>query len=278
MDGMKPALLLPVYIGNAGNLQSCRLKGISMKLKFLRIGVLLSAALMFCAFEARAQEVSAELQKARETVAEMFAGIEEDDVYESDIPGWFTVRRGAIVAYISADGRYLLQGDIIDLENSVNLSEKDRNHSRVKMMSAVADDQVITFSPDTVRHTISVFTDIDCTYCRRLHSQIDEYMAEGIEVRYLLYPRSGPNTESWTKAEQVWCSDDQNSALTLAKLDQTVDASSCDTSIINRHYAIGQDVGLRGTPAIVLSDGTLFSGYLPPKKLSEAIEATLGGN
>ena len=174
------------------------------------------------------------------------------------------------------DGRYLLQGDLIDLENSVNLSEESRNEARAVMMSDISDDQLILFTPEEVRHTVSIFTDIDCTYCRRLHSQIDEYMAEGIEVRYFLYPRSGPESPSWTKAEEVWCAEDQNSALTLAKLDQKFATDNCDTSIINTHYSMGQDVGLRGTPAIVLEDGTLFSGYLPPKQLSEAIASAIG--
>lgn len=246
-----------------------------MDISSLRIGVLLSGALVLLAEATPAQDVSAELQKVRETVATKFEGIEEDDVFESEVDGWYTVRRGAIVAYISADGRYLLQGDLIDLENSVNLSEADRNESRVKMLSRMSDEQLIIFKPENVKHKIAVFTDIDCTYCRRLHSQIDEYMAEGIEVHYFLYPRSGPASPSWNKAEQVWCADDQNSALTLAKLDQSFDSESCDASIINAHYEMGQDVGLRGTPAIVLEDGTLFSGYLPPKQLTEAIAATM---
>ena len=237
----------------------------------LRIGITLSAALFFSPFQATAQDVSLELQKVRETVSGKFAGINPQDVFESEVDGWYTVRQGAIIAYISGDGRYLFQGDLIDLENSVNLSEESRNESRAIMMSEISDEQLIVFTPEVVRHSISVFTDIDCTYCRRLHSQIEEYMAEGIEVRYFLYPRSGPESPSWTKAEEVWCAEDQNSALTLAKLDQKFDTASCDTSIINTHYSMGQDVGLSGTPAIVLEDGTLFSGYLPPKQLSEAI-------
>lgn len=246
-----------------------------MKFSKLRNAIVVSAALTFMAVSGSAQEVSAELQKVRETVSGLFNGIDEEDVFKSEVDGWYTVRRGAIIAYISADGRYLLQGDLIDLVESVNLSEADRNASRVKMISTVNEDQLIVFSPPEPKHTISVFTDIDCTYCRRLHSQIDEYMDEGIEVHYFLYPRSGPDSPSWTKAEQVWCADDKNSALTLAKLDQAFSSESCDSSIIATHYAIGQDVGLRGTPAIVLEDGTLFSGYLPPKQLSEAINSTI---
>jgi thiol:disulfide interchange protein DsbC len=218
----------------------------------------------------------ADLRKVRETVSAQFEGINPDEIHASDIDGWYTISKGAIIAYISADGRYLLQGDLIDLVEQVNLTEKDRNKARAKMMQDIDETQLIVFTPDTVRHTVSVFTDIDCTFCRRLHNQIDEYMDEGIEVRYFLYPRNGPASPSWTKAEQVWCADDRNEALTAAKQDENFDFSQCDSSIVSTHYAMGQDVGLRGTPAIVLEDGTLFSGYLPPKQLTEAIAATLG--
>ena len=247
-----------------------------MKLISLRIGILASAAFILTGSPAIAAGDAEELQHVRETVSGMFTGIDEDDIFPSDIDGWYMIRKGAIIAYISGDGRYLLQGDLIDLTDQVNLSEKDRNNARVKMMTDVSDDEVIVFTPETVRHSVSVFTDVDCTFCRRLHSQIDEYMDEGIEIRYFLYPRNGPSSPSWTTAEQVWCADDRNAALTKAKMDEKFNSSDCDSSIVSAHYAMGQDVGLRGTPAIVLEDGTLFSGYLPPKQLSEAIASTLG--
>lgn len=246
-----------------------------MKSIFVRISILLVATLGFAALPAAADE-DAELKVVRATVANLFSGIEAEDIYPSDIDGWYTVRKGAIVAYISADGRYLLQGDLIDLEQQVNLSEQDRNKSRVQTMMQVGDEDVIVFTPDTVRHTVSVFTDIDCTFCRRLHSQMDEYMDEGIEIRYFLYPRNGPASPSWVKAEQVWCADNRNEALTAAKQDEDFESHECDSSIVSTHYSMGQDVGLRGTPAIVLEDGTLFSGYMPPKQLAEAIATTLG--
>lgn len=245
-----------------------------MKPVFLRISILALAASGLLSIPASADD-AAELQHVRETVAGMFSGIDQEDIFPSDVDGWYTIRKGAIIAYISADGRYLLQGDLIDLAEQVNLSEKDRNGARAKMMASVSDDATIVFTPEKVRHSVSVFTDIDCTFCRRLHNQIQEYMDEGIEVRYFLYPRNGPTSPSWAKAEQVWCSDDRNEALTLAKLDKDFQTRDCDSSIVSAHYSMGQDVGLRGTPAIVLEDGTLFSGYLPPKQLTEAIASTL---
>ena len=240
---------------------------------FLRIGNLLPAVVLLFAVPVSAQEDSAELQQVREVVSDRFAEISPEEVFESQIPGWYTIRKGAIVAYISADGRYLLQGDMIDLESNANLTEESRNDARVKMMSDVPNEQLIVFTPEKVEATVSIFTDIDCTFCRRLHSQLDEYMAQGIEIRYFLYPRNGPTSPSWAKAENVWCADDRNEALTLAKLDQEYPTRSCDASIVSSHYLIGQDVGLRGTPAIVLHDGSLFSGYLPPAQLKQAIAA-----
>ncbi|MEX2122333.1 MAG: DsbC family protein [Woeseia sp.] len=218
-----------------------------------------------------AADDAAELEKVRAKVSGIFKEIKPEHIEPSPVSGWYTIRKGAIIAYISGDGRYLLQGDLIDLDEEVNLSEQTRNVSRLEMLAGIPEENMIVFSPEVTKFSVTVFTDIDCTYCRRFHSQIDEYLAQGIEVRYLLYPRNGPSDESWVKAEQVWCADDRNEALTLAKLDQKFETHNCDTSVVHKHYAIGQDVGLRGTPAIVLEDGTLVSGYLPPLELTEAL-------
>ena len=221
---------------------------------------------------ASADEVGAELEQVRQKVSEMFELIDQDDVNISPVDGWYTIHKGSIVAYISADGRYLLQGDLVDLDTQVNLSELVRNESRRELMAAVKNDDVILFSPADVKYSVSIFTDVECTYCRRLHSQIDEYLAHGIEVRYLLYPRNGPTSRAWTTAEEVWCSNDRNSALTAAKLDRKFASTDCDASIVQEHYGIGRDVGLSGTPAIVLDDGTLISGYLPPDQLKARLD------
>ena len=242
-----------------------------MKKYLMRMGAGLIAASITIAGIAFAETPDEELERVRAKVAGMFREIEPQHVSPGPIDGWYTVAKGAIVAYISADGRYLMQGEMIDLDESVNLTENARSRARVEMMAAVPNDQLIVFTPDEVKHTVSIFTDIDCTFCRRLHARIDEYMAEGIEVRYFLYPRNGPTSASWVKAERVWCSDDRNNALTQAKLDAEFQTRDCDASVVHSHYAAGQDVGLRGTPAIVTEDGTLVSGYMEPAELSNAL-------
>jgi len=215
---------------------------------------------------------TAELEAVRAKMNAMFDQIGPENVDESPVDGWYTVHKGSIVAYVSADGRYLLQGDMIDLDNQVNLTEQTRNVTRREVMSALEDDQTIIFSPAEVKYRVTVFTDVDCTYCRKLHSQIDEYLAAGIEVRYLLYPRNGPASQSWSTSEDVWCARDRNQALTAAKMGREFESQKCDASTISDHYTLGQNVGLTGTPAIVFEDGTLVSGYLPPATLAGRLQ------
>lgn len=213
-------------------------------------------------------EDDAQLELVRQKVDEMFDMIEPENVHASPVDGWYTIQKGSVIAYISGDGRYLLQGDLIDLDTQLNVSEATRTDARRELMASVSDDEVIKFTPSEVKYSVSVFTDVDCTYCRRLHSQIEEYMAHGIEIRYLLYPRNGPASPSWNTAEEVWCANDRANALTLAKLDRDFESSNCDSSTVQDHYVIGRDVGLNGTPAIVLTDGTLIGGYVPPDQLA----------
>lgn len=221
---------------------------------------------------ALADDADAELELVRQRVGEMFEMIEPDDVTRSPVDGWYTIHKEHIVAYISADGRYLLQGDLIDLDMGANLTEQLRNETRRNLLANVADDHTIVFAPDEVKYKVSVFTDVDCTYCRRLHSQINEYLEKGIEVRYFLYPRNGPASHAWNTMEDVWCAADRQNALTMAKLDREFPTSKCDASIVQEHYVLGREVGLTGTPAIILEDGSLISGYLPPDQLAATLQ------
>ena len=238
----------------------------------------IAAFSVFAVVPATAQDVDEELEQVREKVNSMFEMIGPEDVSRSPIDGWYTIHSGSVVAYVSESGRYLLQGDLIDLDLDVNLSEAVRNDSRRDLMSAIPDDEVIAFSPSEVKYSVSIFTDVDCTYCRRLHSQIDEYLAYGIEVRYLMYPRNGPTSPSWATAQEVWCSSDRNGALTAAKADRNFASTNCDASVIDHHYQLGQEVGLSGTPAIILDDGTLISGYLPPSDLKARLDQLAAAN
>jgi thiol:disulfide interchange protein DsbC len=141
---------------------------------------LLAALALTAVAVAQADDADAELELVRQKVGETFDMIDPEDVKGSPVDGWYTIHKGSIVVYISADGRYLLQGDLIDLDLQVNLSENVRNESRRELMAGVTDEQTIVFSPEEVKFSVTVFTDVDCTYCRRLHSQIDQYLEHGM--------------------------------------------------------------------------------------------------
>jgi thiol:disulfide interchange protein DsbC len=141
------------------------------------------------------------------------------------------------------------------------------------MIETIPESEMVVFSPKDPKYTITVFTDIDCGYCRKLHSQIAEYNRLGIRVRYLFFPRSGPDTESWHKAEAVWCSSNRNDAMTKAKNGENLPEKKCGAErIVARDYDLGQKIGVDGTPAIFLPSGELLPGYAPPTKLVQYLK------
>ena len=201
------------------------------------------------------------------------AGSKVEDLRPSPIPGIFEFSQGADVSYLTVDGKFFLDGNVYDMVTRENLTEGLRTKARVAMINAVPESQMLIFSPKNPLYTITVFTDVDCGYCRKLHSEMAELNRLGVRVRYMFYPRTGPNTDSWRKAEAVWCAADRNDALTRAKAGGPVDTSkSCGPNPVAREYALGQSIGVRGTPAIVTESGDYISGYLPPRDLLEQIK------
>jgi thiol:disulfide interchange protein DsbC len=201
------------------------------------------------------------------------AGAKLEDLRPSPIPGIFEFAQGAEVSYLTADGKYFIDGNIYDMDSRANLTEEVRTRARVAMLAAVPESQMIIFSPANPRYTITVFTDVDCAYCRKLHSQINELNNLGVRVRYVFFPRTGPDTESWHKAEAVWCSKNRNEALTRAKAGFPVDLSkTCGETPVAREYALGQAIGVQGTPAIVTANGNMIAGYMPPQELVQQIK------
>lgn len=234
--------------------------------------LLLSLVLTGPATSQSAPKAPAPAPDPRAAIAAKFPDVRPEQISESPVKGLYEVRIGAKIAYVSADGRYLLQGEIIDLDSDQNLTESRREGVRRDVLAGVSESSMIVFSPATKpTSTITVFTDVDCGYCRKLHKQIADYNARGIRVRYMYFPRTGPGTESWAKAEQVACAKDPRTALTRAKLGETLPDKPCKTNPVAQHYQIAREFGLQGTPAIVLESGELIGGYLDPAELSEYI-------
>jgi thiol:disulfide interchange protein DsbC len=192
-----------------------------------------------------------------------------DDVKPSPVAGLYEIRSGAEVGYVSVDGKFYVDGDVFDMQSKKNLTEVRRQEGRLELLAKVRDGDAIIFAPaGKPKHTLTVFTDVDCTYCRRLHQDIGELNRLGIRVRYVMYPRGGPGTEAWKKAEAVWCSADRKDALTRAKRGEAVKAGRCETPVAAQ-YALGQQLGIRGTPGIFTEQGEYLAGYLPAAQLAE---------
>jgi thiol:disulfide interchange protein DsbC len=201
------------------------------------------------------------------------AGAKLEDLRPSPIPGIYEFMQGAEISYLTADGKYFIDGNVYDMGTRENLTEELRARARSTLINAVPESQMVIFSPKNPQYTITVFTDVDCAYCRKLHSEMAELNHLGVRVRYMFFPRSGPNTDSWKKAEAVWCSANRNEALTRAKLGAQMDLSkTCTTNPVAREYALGQSIGVRGTPAIVTESGEYISGYMPPRELLQQIK------
>jgi thiol:disulfide interchange protein DsbC len=208
----------------------------------------------------------------RAAIVRKFEGLKLEDVRMSPVTGIYEITRGANGSYMTTDGRYEIVGDMIDVDADANVSENRRRSLRMRMLEAVPESQMLVYSPKDPKYTITVFTDIDCGYCRRLHERIAEYNRLGIRVRYLFFPRSGPNTESWHKAEQVWCSSNRTEALTRAKKGEALNSPKCPTDIIARDFELGQQLSVEGTPAIFLPSGEMLPGYLPPGQLAKYLK------
>lgn len=211
------------------------------------------------------------IESLREKLIEISPVNVPNEIKLSPIKDMYEVYYGTDILYISADGRYVLQGQMIDLDDGrKNLTKTASANARKKYLTEVMAQESVSFGPENARHTVTIFTDIDCGYCRKLHAEIDQYVANGIKINYLLFPRNGLNTPSYTKAVSVWCSADRKISLTSAKLGEDIEPLDCDNPIAE-HFQIGRKIGVNGTPAILTQEGELLPGYLPADKLLQQL-------
>jgi thiol:disulfide interchange protein DsbC len=245
-----------------------------MELHVPRFLAVLTLILSGAAFNLRAAPAEQPPADPRAALLKLLpAGSKLDDLRPSPIPGIYEFTQGAEVSYMTADGKYFIDGNLYDMKSRVNLTEELRTHARVALINAVPESQMVIFSPANPKYTLTVFTDVDCQYCRKLHSQIAELNRLGVRVRYMFFPRSGPGTESWRKAEVVWCSANRNEALTRAKTGAALDMNkTCTPTPVAREYELGESLGVRGTPAMFSEYGDYINGYVPPQELVQQLK------
>ena len=174
------------------------------------------------------------------------------------------------IVYMTKDGNYVLKGEILDINNRRNITEDVRAEKRVYLLNSISENEYIEFSSSSAENFIYVFTDTDCGYCRKLHRDVPELNSMGIAVRYLAYPRTGVDSIIGDEMRNVWCADDRQKALTAAKNREQIESKLCDAPIA-RHYSIGKELGVTGTPAIFLENGIKLPGYIPPDEIYRQI-------
>lgn len=225
---------------------------------------------MFALAVLMVNSVRADEAAIKKALNDFMPGAQVDSVTPTEIKGLFEVVTGGNIFYTSEDGRYLLQGQLFDAVEKKNITENKLAGVRKLALDQVGEKNMIIFKPAAGKHVVSIFTDIDCGYCRKLHSEIDQYMAQGITVRYLFFPRAGKGSESYSKAVSVWCAADKQKSLTAAKKGDSLETKTCDNPV-DQHMALGEAFGMSGTPMIVTEKGNILPGYVPATQLAKIL-------
>jgi len=192
-------------------------------------------------------------------------------ISETPVDGLLMVQIGGDIVYATADARYMVQGRLVDMETMEDLTEGAKSEVRRELLAHADTGSQITFAPSEPAYDLTVFTDIDCGYCRKLHSQIDDYNQQGIAIHYMAFPRAGIGSHSYDKAVSVWCAGDPRSALTQAKQGAEPDPAQCDNPI-DEQYQLGRELGVTGTPSLLTADGQMIPGYVPPEQLRARLD------
>ena len=196
-------------------------------------------------------------------------------ISETPINGILQVQINSDIVYVTDDAQYLLQGQVIDLDTRDNITDQAKSGIRMGLLTDLNPDEQISFKPEKPKYDLLVFTDLDCGYCRKLHNQMAEYNEQGIAIHYLAFPRAGVGSASYDKYVSVWCADDQQEAMTLAKNGSDPVPEKCPNPVADQ-YNLGHQVGVTGTPSMITLDGTMIPGYMPPAQLRQRLESLAG--
>lgn len=210
-------------------------------------------------------------ERALAAIRSLNAQVQIDHIAAAPLPGFREVIVGGQVIYVSDDGRYLLQGSLFDVKAKKDLSQSGLAEVRRDLLKTIPASDRIIFAPADPDYTVTVFTDVECGYCRKLHEDIAEYNRRGIAIEYVAFPRMGLGSDDFRKMVSVWCAPDRRKALTDAKSGRALPTRNC-TNPVTMHYDIGQRVGLTGTPMIITAEGVQMPGYMPPDALRAALD------
>lgn len=209
--------------------------------------------------------------RAIDAIRAINARLAIDHVAPSPLPGFVEIVTGGQVVYVSNDGKYMMQGSLYDLAAKKDVGESVLAGVRRDLLKRVPESDRIVFAAPNPKHTVVVFTDVECGFCRKFHSQIADYNKAGITVEYLAFPRAGIGSPDYDTMVSVWCSADRKKALTDAKNDRPIAKRNCSNPVADE-YRLGQRAGLEGTPMILSEDGSVLGGYVSPDELQAALD------
>lgn len=209
----------------------------------------------------------ADIKQLKSALGKYIPQASEAVISSTPVKGLYQVLVGGQVVYMTKDAHYLIDGDMMDMEKKINLTESARGSIREKALSDLGEENMLVYTPKgEVKQTITVFTDIYCPYCRKLHDEMSEYMDNNVKVRYIFLPFKGK--KSYDTSVSVWCAKDRNAALDTAKAGEDVEPKTC-AHPIDKHKALAQTLSIRGTPAIMFENGQMTPGYMPAAKVIE---------
>ncbi len=201
------------------------------------------------------------VDEVQKRLSERLPGIGITSLTESPLPGLFELVTDGQIYYVDESAEFLVDGSLIRLSDRENLTDARLGGIQMALVNEVGEENMLIYEPEVPSNrSITVFTDISCGYCRRLHGEINTLLDEGIRVRYLLFPRAGLGSQGHKDLESVWCADDPQAAMTNAKSGGEIDPKSCDNPI-ESHVALAERLGLRGTPLIYTDSGVKIPGY-----------------
>ena len=243
----------------------------------VRVIFLLALLLSGAVWPAIADDDAADL---RDHLASEYPDFPVDSIETTPLDGIYEVVSGADVMYISADGRYMLRGEMLDLVESRNLTADVQSRLRHSRVAELGEDNMVVYEPadGEVNHVVTVFTDTTCGYCRQLHEEmLDAIDEDGIKLRYLMFPRAGVTSAAADTLRAIWCADDPQAAMTAAKRGEDVPAhpEACDPPVASQFEA-ARAIGVSGTPYLLLGDdGPTFAGYRPREQLLDMLEGSM---
>lgn len=205
-----------------------------------------------------------DVQQLKNILAKRLPNVEVDKISKSPLDGLYEVVAGSQIVYMTKDGRYMIDGDFVDLVSKRNHTEEAKSGMRLAQINALGEENMLIYKPETVKHTVTIVTDINCPYCRRLHDEMSQYLKLGVQVRYIFMPLKGQDDVE--KTISVWCSEDRNLSLDIVKGGGSIESKTCDNPI-KKQLDLARKIGVRGTPAIILEDGSMLPGYVPIGKL-----------